>query len=615
MKKDKELKYYYLEDKIFKNHNNSIMREIIGANIDNLEKTAIFYRGKKISYCEIIYAANDYAKALKVMGFKKGDEIPVCMSNTPEAVILFLAISFIGAKVNAFSDSFDKHYIKQILEGTKSSTVFVTNDLYQNIGTIIDNEKDIKNVVVFSLSDSYPNGVNPYLELENLFLKSPTYCVAYYKSTYPNKNILNKSEFCSLSKKFVGVLEDDGNLEDVFYIGYEMDAENSMHPHALEYKNKNFLASGIIKREKSSINESVLAQIPNCYSVGMISLIFDTLVSSGTVCLEYINSKTFFPASLIINKSNVVYASKEYWISLFKELENNHIFENVNSLPYLTTPVSIFDSLSKNEEKYLNVFLKKYSAGKDRLTCSSKMSQIFVNSLYGEAFFKDSRSNDAFHVSNIVDSTILNEEKKYLTKENYGFVVLNSRCLMANYRDEKLNNLASLSAFDGQQWISTNYLGCLNKNSSFSIKGKLNHPQARLAMAIKEVILKDEKNVLSCEVVPIDTMEKDTYFVAHMTLMPGWKNSIKDAINNIENRLKRFVPTTFISKIVYRIRNNDFELQPSGKIDEASLFKDRFDKTVKVYSMKDNLYLASGIEHVESEVLAKRKAYNIKPIR
>lgn len=614
MKNNKELKYYALEDRIFKGHNNGVVREIIEANFDNLEKTAIFYRGNKIIYSELILNVYEYAKALKARGFKKGDEIPVCMSNTPEAVTLFLAISLIGAKVNAISDSFSPYYVKYILKKVNSPVFFVTNDKYKNIDNIVEDESSIKDVVVFSLSDSYPRGINPYAELESHFISNQTYCIGCYKSKAKKKNILDKTEFLSLSKKFNGTLEEKSNLEDVFYIGYEMDAKISECPKALEYKNKNFIVSGIMKRDASAENPSVLAQLPNCYSAGMISLIFDTLFRGGTICLEYVNSKTFFPASLIINKSNIVYAPKEYWISLFKELQFNYVFGNVNSLSYLTTPVSILDPLSKNEEKYLNAFLKYYKAGKKNLGSCAKMSQVLVNSLYGEAFLSDSKQGGAFHASDIIETTVVNSEGKHLQKENYGLVVLNSRCSIASYRDSKQNDLISLSTFDGHKWISTNYLGKLNKTDGITIRGKLSHPQSHLAIAIKEVVLQDEKNILSCEVVPIDTDEKQTYFVVHLTLMPGWLTSAKQALSDIEKRLKRFVPPSFVSKIVYRIRNNDFVLQPSGKIDESSLIKDGFDKTVKVYSVEEKIYSISGEEHVQSEFMAKKKAYKMKPI-
>ena len=42
------------------------------------------------------------AKSLLASGFTKGSEIPICMANCPEFVMLLRAASLIGAKVNVF---------------------------------------------------------------------------------------------------------------------------------------------------------------------------------------------------------------------------------------------------------------------------------------------------------------------------------------------------------------------------------------------------------------------------------------------------------------------------------------------------------------------------------
>ena len=76
-----------------KNHNHSWALEVIDRNKNNLDAPAIYYRGRNITYAEMFNSAKNYAKSLKSMGYKKGDEIPVCVANTPEFIYLFLAIS------------------------------------------------------------------------------------------------------------------------------------------------------------------------------------------------------------------------------------------------------------------------------------------------------------------------------------------------------------------------------------------------------------------------------------------------------------------------------------------------------------------------------------------
>lgn len=106
------------------NHNNSLAVELFIRNRKNLFKDAIYYRGNKITYEDMFEKAYSYAKSLKALGIQKGTEVPMCVSNIPEFVYLFLACNLIGAKVNVVGEWFDKEYLKDILTKTDSPVMF-----------------------------------------------------------------------------------------------------------------------------------------------------------------------------------------------------------------------------------------------------------------------------------------------------------------------------------------------------------------------------------------------------------------------------------------------------------------------------------------------------------
>ena len=103
-------------------HNHSFAVEVYLRNKDNLDKTALLYRGNKITYGDMFDKVYAYAKSLKTMGYGAGSEVPVCATNMPEFVYLFLATNLIGAKLNSIGEWFDKDYTKFILEHSKSNT-------------------------------------------------------------------------------------------------------------------------------------------------------------------------------------------------------------------------------------------------------------------------------------------------------------------------------------------------------------------------------------------------------------------------------------------------------------------------------------------------------------
>ena len=78
---------------IEKNHNHSWYQELRNRASKSPNALALFYRGTKINFREMFEKADALAKSLSKVGIKAGDEIPICLSNTPELVYLMLAVN------------------------------------------------------------------------------------------------------------------------------------------------------------------------------------------------------------------------------------------------------------------------------------------------------------------------------------------------------------------------------------------------------------------------------------------------------------------------------------------------------------------------------------------
>ena len=110
------LKTIALLKKIEKNNNHSWYQELKIRSESNPKHPALFYRGNKISYEEMFAKADALAKSLYKYGIRKGDEIPCCLSNTPELVYIMLAANKIGAKLNLMGSHLNAEYMEQILK-------------------------------------------------------------------------------------------------------------------------------------------------------------------------------------------------------------------------------------------------------------------------------------------------------------------------------------------------------------------------------------------------------------------------------------------------------------------------------------------------------------------
>ena len=119
------------------NHNTSWYNYLKSKNKDNMNKTALFYRGNKILFKEMFDKADELAVSMTEKNLKLGDEIGVCVSNTPELVYILLAANKLGLKVNLFGSSFDKNYLSKILDGVSKKIIFISDDNYDDIKEVV----------------------------------------------------------------------------------------------------------------------------------------------------------------------------------------------------------------------------------------------------------------------------------------------------------------------------------------------------------------------------------------------------------------------------------------------------------------------------------------------
>ena len=87
---------------------------------------------------------------------------------------------------------------------------------------------------------------------------------------------------------------------------------------------------------------------------------------------------------------------------------------------------------------------------------------------------------------------------------------------------------------------------------------------------ISDEILKDTKNILSCEVIK----DKSGYYIAHVEFQPESKKNNAIILNGAMKRLENKFGEDFASNVVFRIHsfNESFELTGCGKRNNNALF-------------------------------------------
>lgn len=584
-----------------KNHNTSWAIEMYRRNCNNLENDALFYRGNKINYEEMFCNAYKYASALKKLGYKKNDEIPVCVSNIPEFVYLMLAISFIGAKINVVGNWFDKDYLKKILDSTNSKYFFVSEDNYQNIASVID-DSNIEKIIMFSLSDSLMkdkvgNSINPYLELEkfpDMFINK----VNDYKKN-SDKEIINEFEFKNMSNDYLDNVIENCSLDDPFAITYTSGTTDPGCPKGCIHSNRSYITLSRFKEKDvsgipSMKNMTILAHIPTYTHMELSCAISDTLYEKCTLAMEPFYDRDFFIHSLLINKPNFVPAGTGFWIKLCKELNYNDKYKNIN-MPFLMIPTVTGEGCSLGEEKFFNYTARKHKFGVDKLPFplapvtfsigggTSESSGIFVTlfKTLQEKGIKTllKKENLGLTPHRFVDLEVLNDEGYYCDIGEAGLLVANSPCNMLSYANQELNKNIYVTDAYGKTWLN---LGTYSYKSDASgrvkMKGRLNsdiysqNGEKVPYYIIEDIVGKDTKNIMSTTLVKLS----DDSYVCHIELQPNKKNTYDKVIEGIMLRLKNRLSEDILQKIHIKVRDfySSFPLAPSGKRDSNSLIEE-----------------------------------------
>lgn len=589
-------------DDLEKNHDTSWSIEMYLRNKNNMKKDALKYRGRKISYEEMFNKSFEYAKSLKEMGFDETSEIPVCVSNIPEFVSLFLAINFIGAKMNIVGEWFNKEYLTNILNKTNSNYMFISDDIYKDIASSVT-DSNIENIVMFSLTDSLLEDkdgekIDPYEELDNKAYKFVNKIASYQVDS--KKPIIVEKDFLELGKKYKGSVIADTTLDDVCTITYTSGTTNPGCPKGCIHPNRSYITLSRFKESDVSgmpnmRNLTVLAHIPTYTHMDLTCSISDTLYEKCTLAMEPIYSREFFPYSLLINKPNFVPASTGFWGHLCKLLNYDDKWKNIN-MPYLMIPTVTGEGCSQGEEKFFNYTSRNHKFGTAKLPFplapvtfsigggTSESSGIFVT-LYKA--LQEKELNNLIHKNTLgltpykfTRIEVLDKEGKPCKIGEAGLLVANSPCNMIGYTDNSLNESIHVKDATGKDWLSLGtYSYKSDKHNRIKMKGRLNDDIYTASGAkvpfykIEEEVLKDTKNIMSASLVEI---EKGSSYVCHIEKQPRTKKEEEKILTSCATRLLKEIPEEVINKLYFKVRES-FPLAPSGKRDTNLLKEEGID--------------------------------------
>jgi long-chain acyl-CoA synthetase len=119
------------------------------------DKTALVFKGRKVSYGEIDRESDALAHSLKAMGVKQGDRVALVLPNSPQFVIAELAVWKLGAMIAPQSLLYTDRELQESLSASAPETVIVLTPFYERMKNI-QSQTSIKRVIATNVKEYLP---------------------------------------------------------------------------------------------------------------------------------------------------------------------------------------------------------------------------------------------------------------------------------------------------------------------------------------------------------------------------------------------------------------------------------------------------------------------------
>lgn len=450
-----------------------------------MDKPALNYFSKLITYRQMIDETDRCAGALTSAGIKKGDKVSVCLPNIPQAVFLFYAINKIGAVANMIHPLSAENEIIHALSISESKMIIALDIAEKKISAILD-KTSVEKAVYVSVSESMPMYMKILFSLKQKKNKLSETSVSW-------KNFMKEPQYTESCR---------GKGDECAVILYS--GGTTGKPKGIELTNLNFNALAVQSTDACGCLEPgdrVLAVMPVFHGFGLGVCIHTVLNFGGTsVILPKFSGRNFH--KLLFRYKPAVIAGVP---AIYESFIRNKHFKN-RDLSFLKCVISGGDSLSVNTKIKLDSLLKEHGCrssvreGYGLTECVTGSCLIPENSEkrdsvglpYADTYYK------------IVDSTTFEE----CSTGETGEIVLRGPTVMKGYLNEPEETAGVLRKHtDGNIWLHTGDLGWMDSEGYVYFRDRLKKMIVSSGYNIYphniENVINSHSEVLMCAVVGV----------------------------------------------------------------------------------------------------------------
>ncbi len=522
-------------------------------NYSNLDSLAIRYFGAKITFRELFERVDEYAKSLKKSGITSNDIVTICMPNTPEAVIAFLATNKIGATASMLHPLLKGEDILENLDKTKSRYLVMADMCYGEVSKIIDST-NVEKVVVVSPADSMPPIKSHPLGIKMLYIAQEKFKKIKTKMVIKRLNSAIKlipekclsiiepirKEIERLENKIVKVSYEDKFIKwnDEVSFGSDYDGSIECDEPYVPYETKVLLRTGgttgksklacisneNVIRNTAQLRDTIpfykkgdelLAISPIFHGFGLVDSIITALAVNMSVDLHPQYNKSIFISSMLKNKPTLILGVPTLWKSVVssKKLEKA-------DLSFAKVWISGGDTLEPKLRDEINKFRTEHNvtspimSGIGSTEATAALAFTGVNSMYEKSVGFPLPLNDV----KILDPDTLKE----VPVGEIGVLYVGGPTVMNGYYNDSEETSKALVKLSGTTYLNTGDVCYMtengeicfeDRNSNIIIVSGVNVYSSEIEAVIKEI-----PEVVDCAVVKMPHEYKMNVPVAFVTL-------------------------------------------------------------------------------------------------
>ncbi len=429
--------------------NMSIVNAVELINFFNGKQDAVDSIKLSVNYKELIKNSEIVARAFKELGVKAGDVVTICMENSYQAILAFLAANKIGAITTFLNYKESPHEIKKYLN-LFESPVFINYNKDEAYNEDIKKDTKVKTIITLSEKDLYKKKFNEKDE----------------NKKYGYSDFITFNDLKTISEYKKGLINTlYGKNQDALLL---YTSGSSGNPKTVLLTNENVIANGMYCKSTINLpqnkNERCLTFVPFKYPYGFATSVLLTFLCGRTVVVSP-EGLTKENAASLLKDVNYYYGSPALIDTLIRtvpdgiDLSNGHTF------------VTGGDFWTEKTEQAANEFFRKHNNNK-MIYCNGAGNAETVatwSSSVGTPIKKGTVGKILVGSDPMVVNSDTMEEVKYGEE---GTLLISGKHVFKGYYKDKDLTEKEMVTINGKRYYNTRTVGSLDEDRYFKLTGR-----------------------------------------------------------------------------------------------------------------------------------------------